>query len=436
MRIILNLSHPFKKDSVNHSINKEIFDGKLIKLKYPSVDDLVKIIQKKWETTDEKVLIFKRDLKAAYRQMWMDPGDVHLLGYRIGKFLYFDVTLSMGSKSSAICCQKSTDIITSIFRKYGFENVNYLDDLGGAEVESEADIAFQTLEYILDKMNVQESEQKAVKPAEVVSFLGIKFNTITKTLEIEETKIEEIQKLLREWENRKHATLKQLQQLLGKLNFLCSTVRAGRIFVSRLINAIKKSSEGLNPLSTETKQDVKWWIKFMRYFDGKSMMPDTRWVAPDKELACDASLKGCGGCSHGRYFHATFPQWILRNTNVYINELETIAIMVALKLWSDTFKNRNILVFCDNSTTVDIINTGRAKNEFAQKCLREICWITVQANMVIKVIHRPGVSNTIPDYLSRWDSYTHREMFFKETAGQPVQMCNVNPKLFQFTHKW
>ena len=48
LRVILNLSYPFKGDSVNSSIDKEIFDDSTVMdLRYPSVDDLAKIVREK-----------------------------------------------------------------------------------------------------------------------------------------------------------------------------------------------------------------------------------------------------------------------------------------------------------------------------------------------------------------------------------------------------
>ena len=111
LRVILNLLYPFENGSVNSSINKEIFAGTDdMTLKYPSVDDLAKIIRKK----GRKFRIFIRDLTKAYRQLWMEPSSIHLLGFCFQNKLYFDVTLSMGSRSAAYCCQRTTNAITYI----------------------------------------------------------------------------------------------------------------------------------------------------------------------------------------------------------------------------------------------------------------------------------------------------------------------------------
>ena len=77
-RIILNLSYPFKQGSVNHSINKDIYEGQEVDLRYPTIDNLARIIRDKG---GKNVYIMKRDLLNCYKQFFMDPGDIHLLGY-------------------------------------------------------------------------------------------------------------------------------------------------------------------------------------------------------------------------------------------------------------------------------------------------------------------------------------------------------------------
>ena len=70
----------------------------------------------------------------------------------------------MGSRSAAFCCQRTTNMITYIFKKEGFDDVNYLDDLGGAEEEDLADTAFAVLGDILNKIGILESVSKAHAP--------------------------------------------------------------------------------------------------------------------------------------------------------------------------------------------------------------------------------------------------------------------------------
>ena len=75
-RVIVDLSFP-KKASVNSGIDKGTYLGEPVKLKYPSVDSLVELVKSK----GRGCALYKRDLKRAYRQIPIDPGDIHLLGF-------------------------------------------------------------------------------------------------------------------------------------------------------------------------------------------------------------------------------------------------------------------------------------------------------------------------------------------------------------------
>ena len=126
LRVILNLSYPFESGSVNSSISKERYaDNEDMTLKYPSVDDLTKLVRKK----GVKSRIFVCYLSKAYFQLYMCPGSIHLLGYWFQDELYFNITLSMGSRSAAYCCQCTTNAITHVFNRFRYNDINYLDDL-------------------------------------------------------------------------------------------------------------------------------------------------------------------------------------------------------------------------------------------------------------------------------------------------------------------
>ena len=436
LRVILNLSYPFGGESVNSSINSEVFAGEdNMELRYASVDDLCKIIRKK----GPKAKIFVRDLSKAYRQLFMDPGSIHLLGYWIEDELFFDVSLSMGSKAAAYCCQRMTSAITHVFGSHGFENVNYLDDLGAAEEENKAEEAYDCLGWIMDTIGIKESRKKAKPPAFIAVFLGILYNTKTMTLTITNERLVELKSLLNEWTHKKHATLREVQSLLGKLNFACNTVRSGRIFVSRIINSLRKYPiRGFKKVDRQMRKDIEWWIEFTEHFDGITIMPPGRWNAPDTVLSSDAALQGGGGWSEQRCeaFHTKFPSWLTDRKDVFINELELITIIVALKVWSRDVEHKNILAYCDNEVSVEVVNSGRAKNNFTQACLREICYIMATNNAMLKLVHISGISNRISDCLSRWDEESKRMQFRTVTEGKNVKFVEVNEEMFKFLHDW
>ena len=90
-RIIVDLSWP-AGTSVNDGISSSSYLGEDISLTYPTVDSIASLI---W-SVGTGCLLYKRDLKRAYRQFPVDPLDYPLLGYCWQHSLYFDLVLPMG----------------------------------------------------------------------------------------------------------------------------------------------------------------------------------------------------------------------------------------------------------------------------------------------------------------------------------------------------
>ena len=146
-RVIVDLSFPKCKplESVNGGISRDCYLGDPIQLRYPSVDNLVNLVRCK----GPGCCLFKCDLSRAYRQLPVDPGDLHYLGYKWNGELYIDATLTMGLRSAAFLCQQVTNAIAYIARNNGVSVSNYLDDFGGVEVKDSATEAFLKLRGIL-----------------------------------------------------------------------------------------------------------------------------------------------------------------------------------------------------------------------------------------------------------------------------------------------
>ena len=154
----------------------------------------------------------------------------------------------------------------------------------------------------------------------------------------------------------------------------------------------------------------------MTDFNGVAIIPMENWIAPDIIFSTDASLESAGGWSNGEFFKQDFPQWIKNQSNVSINELEMVALLIGLKCWIRKGRNCNFLIYCDNKVTVEVLNAGKAKNKFSQACLQEACYITAKNNAVMKVVHLEGSLNRIPDCLSRWNKGgKYKKLFAKLT---------------------
>ncbi|VDI36493.1 Hypothetical predicted protein [Mytilus galloprovincialis] len=415
---------------------------KRVQLSYPKVDDLVGIIKDK----GGKCLVFKKDLKRAYRQIPIDPGDLHLVGFQWDNKLFADRVLPMGLRSSALICQRITTAVSFMFYKMGYMVINYLDDFGGADTVDKADEAYIALGALLDSCGLEESKQKGVAPTTRMEFLGITVDTVKLTLEVTSDRVLEISLLVQAWLRKKKASLRELQSILGKLHFVSTCVRPGRLFVSRLLlnwlrsafpsNVVGSGHKIYRKIPVEVQKDLLWWHRFLSSYNGISMMSLEDWSSPDEIFSSDACLEGFGAITSNQYFHAVFPSDITKD-QLHINCLELLAIVVAVKIWGKTFCGKKILIFCDNEASVQVINSGSSKDAFMQTCLRELCFIQASFQFEVRARHILGVENRLADYLSRWHcSHKYRELFKSAISVDRYEEVPVLMSDFSFLNNW
>ena len=433
-RIILDLSFP-KGSAVNEFINKDTYLDEQMEVVYPKVDDFIQIIKQK----GRNCLLFKRDLKRAFRQIPLDPSSYSLVAYSWRKHIFFDTFLTMGLTSASYICQRVTNAIAFIMFKIGILILNYLDDFASAETSDRAEFAYQTLGTILEKCGIEESKEKACPPSTIMTFVGVLFNTETLTIEITPERLEEIKLLVKCWLSKTKATLKEVQSLLGKLNFVASCVRSSRIFISRLLQWLRCLYKGNckeYQIPEYVKKDLLWWDTFLPLYNGISMMIMEEWSEPDEIFSCDSCLFSCGGFWQGSYFHVKFPDEIL-DKQYHITILEMLTILVSLKLWSRHFKGKRIQIFCDNLPVCTLITSGKTNCSILQCCLRELAFITAMNEFQVRPIHLDSRSNRISDHLSRWDfSECHQKQFFELTRDYILTEYKVTPDMFNFINSW
>jgi len=222
---------------------------------------------------------------------------------------FFDKVLSMGLRSAAQVCQRLTNAIAFIYRSLGFDIINYLDDFAGVEKPLFAHKAFFELKELFLSCGIEESEQKAVAPSTRMEFLGIVCDSEKLTLEISESRLKEMLSVVVEWDNKQLAIKREVQSLVGKLNFVGSCVKPGRIFISRLLNWLRSiySVEGKVLVPEFVKQDIKWWKTFLPLYNGISMKEE--WSKPDGMFTSDTCLSRCRGMFKEQFFHVEFPQY-------------------------------------------------------------------------------------------------------------------------------
>ena len=179
--------------------------------------------------------------------------------------------------------------------------------------------------------------------------------------------------------------------------------------------------------------DLVWWSKFLIIDNGVSMMFLQDFSTPDCILFCDSTLVGCGGLCGDLYFHKIFPRFIQKK-KLHINAPELLCLIVSLKLW---LYRLQVVIYCDNSSSVTVVYSGACRNTFVQSGLREICFLAASYEFVLKCRHLTTVENRLADLLSRWDLHsTISEEFLNHAQNNAWSEVVVEDELFLFSAPW
>ena len=96
-------------------------------------------------------------------------------------------------------------------------------------------------------------------------------------------KVAKTRHALLEMRHRKKVTLRELQSLIGLLNFAFSIIRTGRAFLRRLIDQTcgKRCPTHKITLNGEARLDKNAWLQFITDFNGKSVFLPANWTSSD-----------------------------------------------------------------------------------------------------------------------------------------------------------
>ena len=424
-RIIVDFSFPPGK-SINDGIPRDTYLDYEVKFSLPSVRSMVDRLN----SLGHGCLLYKKDLKGAFRQFSTDPGDYRFAGLCWNGKVYIDTRLAMGLRSSAFCCQSLTEIIAKIAGEKAFVLV-YLDDFGGAESAGNAHAAFNRLGQLLEHFGLEEAPEKAVPPTTSMEWLGISFDTMEWTMALKPGKLDELLLWLPKLLHHKRVKRVLLQKVLGNLVWASAVIRAGIVFFNRLLALLRKLKRPNHSIhfSKEAKKDVAWWIATLAKSRGKSPIPPTVWT-PLVSFHTDASLEGFGMVWGKRALAGLFP---LELDDLDITKKEMVTVMSAIKHWFSDLANLKVRIFVDNQACVYLLNYGITRSPFLAACLREIYFMLANFNIELRAEYIPSKDNCLADLCSRaFINDTHFRNFNKLLSDKVIILENICYDKFQF----
>lgn len=274
----------------------------------------------------------------------------------------------------------------------------YLDDFlivhqDAHTLRKHVKILVQTLSHLGWVVNLEKS---FLYPQREIIYLGILWKPWDnqKCLPVEKINVivSKINLLLK----TKGVTLKDLQRILGLLNFASFVVPRGRLNHRQLMifmNSIPKKSSKTYPLTLQIAKELIWWKQNCQ------LSTLLHYPPPKNFLVTDASDIAWGAQLNDLTFSGT---WSREEKHLHCNQKEMLAILYALQSQASLIRQSSLLIQCDNQTAVAYLRREGGTRSFPlMKITYQILNLLDQLQIHFTIHYLPGKYNNQADHLSR-----------------------------------
>ena len=375
-RLIQHLSFP-----ENNSVNDGIIDESKT-VNYASIDDAIA----KLKTNGNGALMSKTDIDSAFRLIPVIPDDYPLLGMKFNHRYYYDKCLPMGCSSSCHIFERfSTALEWIATHKFGIQSIiHYLDDflIVGPANSDQCQTDLNNFLSMCERIGVPIKSEKTVQPSTVITFLGIELDSVSKVARLPQVKLRKIESVIENILGKTYVSLRDIQSLIGLLNFACQVITPGRTFLRRLIALTKGIQNPKRPiiLDQEAKRDLAAWRLFIKHFNGTSMFLHDRWIQSTKlHFYTDSSGAVGFAAVFGRHwFNGAWDEsWVERDISIK----EMFPVVIALEIWGHLIKNHCVCFHIDNQAVVNIINKQSATDPVMMILVRRFVLASMKFNI-------------------------------------------------------
>lgn len=170
-----------------------------------------------------KCKLFKMDVKSAFRLLPVSSDDFDQLGLCLMTLFYVDKCVPFDCSISCNLFNRFADALAHIIRYNAHSSnlMHYLDDfLDGGEVNSgKCEQLMQIFQQTMEQLGVPLAEDKTEDPVTVLIFLGLEIDSDKMEVRLPLNKVQDIISNLNLLLHKKRCTLKEMQSLIGSLNF-------------------------------------------------------------------------------------------------------------------------------------------------------------------------------------------------------------------------
>ena len=246
------------------------------------------------------MLLAKLDLKDAFRHVPVRAQDWQLLGCRWNESFYYYVVLVFGLKSAPYIFNLFAEALHWIIQRHIPASLrHYLDDFltlsHPGTSPSHANAAIDWVLGLGDALGLFFQHEKTTRPCTTLEFLGLELDSQAMEAHLPKDKLEYLHTVLANWSSKPRCTLRELQELIGFLQFASQVVPHARAFIRRLIDfsCTFRSPYAVRSIPKYARADLTWWTTFIPSWNGIRLITPSR---PVIHIYTDASgAKGIGG---------------------------------------------------------------------------------------------------------------------------------------------
>ena len=354
-----------------------------------------------------------------------------------------DKCLPFGASISCALFQKFSDAlkhIVAVTTGKNFAITNYLDDfLFVEETQHSCNELVRTFLRICDRINVPIAHDKTEWASPQIVFLGILLDGINFRLSIPLDKREKSLKMINQLLDKKKATVKQIQQLTGYLNFLAKAIHPGRAFTRRMyakcaLRALNGDQKILKPyhhvrLDREFKLDCEVWKSFLMESTIGVCRPmidlSEHLTATQIDFWTDASAApdlGFGGVYGKHWLFGAWPPGFIKDKKPSIAYLELYALVISVIAWDEYLRNVRVILYCDNQATVEMVNQTTSGCSKCMVLIRILVLSGLKSNRRVYARYVKSRDNGKADALSRLKLSKFFSLTTPDTDSEPTRL--------------
>lgn len=403
-RTIHHLSWPRRgrwEVSVNEGINSA-----WVTLRYFSLDELLRELGKQSREDPGNRrgrVLWKVDLKDAYRHVVVEENDSRLLGFFWPGVGYAcETQLSFGGKSAPFLFNLIAEGFEWILESLGVDCHHYLDDtFGWTAPPVDVTKLLSFVDRVAKSLGLSTAAHKTLSGTEL-EILGITIDCTKGVAFISERKLDRIRAELDAVE--RSVDVIQIQSLVGSLVFVTRVCVAGKAFLRRLFDQVTicmNSSFGRRRLTQDAKREVLWWKSTLQGYNALRYLSDDPDLLPRIEVWSDASgLNGIGGHLEGA---EQFSERIAaKHMGKDIMFKEALAVLTCVDKWKTRFHRRLVILHVDNQALVAAINKGGCRQRSTQALIRRLYTLAAHHSFSLRSEWLPSEANGRADRLSRF----------------------------------